>query len=153
MVDPKNDCFYKIDTLYSVSLNPPDQHQYFSKPKRFSMFYDFCNTQLLRMGGRYVFYIELSEPHGFHTALSFKGPRLHLHGFVWFEDVTSLRGFLAAGYYNLTRWTSTDFDTVGDPLVWKRYMRKQKVVPVRYRKITNHFSGMQEPTQLANTSE
>ncbi len=91
------------------------------------------------MGGRYVFYIELSEPRGFHTALEFKGPRLHLHGIVYFEDKTSLRSFLRAGYYSLTRWTSTDFDTITDLSVWKSYIQKQSIVPKRYCKVTNIF--------------
>ncbi len=150
MVDPPN-VFYKVGDLYSVTLNPPNQHQYFGKPKRFSLFYDFVNTQLLRIGGRYVFYIELSEPRGFKTAREFMGPRLHLHGIVWFEDKASLRSFLSAGYYSLTRWTSTDFDTIDNIKVWKKYIQKQSVVPKRYRKVTNVFvSDMQGPAQLAN---
>ncbi len=143
MVDPENgevkEAFYGIGTKYSVTLNPPDDHQYFNSGNRFSKFYDFVQKMLLTMGGRYVFFIELSEPRGFHPQGKFKGPRLHLHGIVYYEDKQQLRQFLCSGYYGLTRWTATDIDTISDMTVWKQYIQKQSIVPKRYRKVTNIY--------------
>ncbi len=141
MIDPP-DGFYVIGEKYSVTLNPPDNHQYFGKKDRFHLFYNFVNEQMLMLGGRYVFFIELSEPNGFHTALSFKGPRLHLHGIVWFEDGASLRTFLNTGMYSLTRWTALDFDIIDDMSVWKKYIQKQKIVPKRYRTVRNVYTDI-----------
>ncbi len=139
--DPPNENFYQVGKKYSVTLNPPNCHQYFGKPLRFSLFYDFVNTHLVQMGGRYVFYIELSEPRGFKPCGEFMGPRLHLHGIVYFETKEQLRMFLESGYYSLTRWTSTDMDTIDDLPKWKEYIRKQRVVPSRYRKVANVYGN------------
>ncbi len=143
MIDPPNassESYYTVETKYSCTLNPPDNYQMFGNVDRFAHFYKFVSKHLLQLGARYHFIIELSEPRGFKTAHKFTGPRLHLHGIVWFDDRTMLRRFLSTGYYSLTRWTATDFDTIKDMDTWKAYISKQHIVPKQYRIVKSKFT-------------
>lgn len=134
--------FYQLKTLYSVTLNPEDSHQYYGEPPldRIRKFHNFCNVNMLQTGGIYRMVIEISEPRDFQPQGKYKGPRLHMHGTIRFDDNDQLLHFLSYGYYMLTRWTSTKFDTTDGTPAWYNYCNKQHVVPEEYRYITNDMA-------------
>ncbi len=119
--------FYKTRTNYSLTLNPIDKHQFFGKPDRLRKFRSFVYENLLCFKCKYHLEIELSEPRGFQLK-GYAGPRLHLHGWFSFATKRELAEFLMTGYYNLTRWTSVDIDTINDLPKWKGYCSKQKLI-------------------------
>ncbi len=144
MIDQKS--YFQLGTWYSMTLNPPNVYQYLGKTNRVERFYEFVSKQLLQIGCQYDLFIEISEPHAFHAQGEFTGPRLHLHGIIKFITKRELRNFLFTGYYSLTRWTSTDIDTIADMTIWKKYISKQKVIPRSYRRIRTYQTSLASPS-------
>ncbi len=115
--------FFKVNTWYSLTLNPPNKHQFLGHVDRFKRFRNFCYENLFILKS-YEMFIEISEPRGFHIK-GYEGPRLHLHGRVRFNSNKELAQFLLNGYYKLLRWSSVDIDTINDADTWSAYCTKQ----------------------------
>ncbi len=127
MVDPQEN-YFQTNIKYSITLNPIDKYQFFGRPNRFARFRNFIYENLFILKEiEYEFFIELSEPKGFHTQ-GYSGPRLHLHGTILFPRKQSLTKFLLHHYYALLRFTSVDIDTITDTAVWYSYCTKQKLI-------------------------
>lgn len=121
------DPYYVKDKLYSITLNPTDKYQYFGKIGRFKLFRSFIFQEIQhwsQMGIDYELYIEISEPRGMKVP-PYRGPRLHLHGYINFKTISSIGYFLSLGYYKLLKFTSVDIDTIADPKAWLSYCKKQ----------------------------
>ena len=124
---------------YSLTLNPDDKHQYFGKADRLQQFRTFIHNALLMLGAfhvKYHLYIELSEPKT-NAKWSKNGPRLHLHGILYFGSTLSIKNFLLDGIYNLTRWCNYDLDTIEDMSIWHTYCIKQQHI-MKTDPICNH---------------
>ncbi len=126
--------YYKLDTYYSITINPIDKYQFYTNPTRFERFRNFVYENMISTKMEYELYIEISEPHGMKTQ-GYTGPRLHLHGYLLFRNGTELRQFLLSGYYKLLRFASVDIDTIADRQVWKTYCTKQHLF--HNRRISN----------------
>ncbi len=131
--------FYKLGVDYSITINPSDSHQYFGNPYRLKKFYQFTERQMLSTAGQYQLFLELSEPHTFKTQ-GYSGPRLHYHGIITFHTKLQLSTFLMVSYYLITRWAALEIDTIADPEYWELYVKKQRLIPKRYRTLN---SGLQ----------
>ncbi len=125
--------FYMVGQCYSITLSPSDKYQWFGNRKRLELFQNHLSVELLHLTMKYQMYLEISEPHEARPAGSYKGPRLHLHGWMNFSSADEILQFLISGYYRLTRWCSVDIDKVNDKAVWLAYCTKQRVIPARYR--------------------
>jgi len=124
---PKLQNYYKLQTPYSITLNPVDRYQYHGFEDRYQKFRRNAYSRIASLKQNLMLYIEISEPH--QMILQGKaGPRLHMHGTIQFDNKDDLRRFLLSGLYLLTRWTSVDIDTIADPKIWLRYMTKQRLL-------------------------
>ncbi len=123
MVD-KLENFFKVNTWYSVTLNPIDKHQFCHKVDRYDKFHQFMYEQLSYLKCTYEFFIEISEPRGMHIK-GYMGPRLHLHGKVRFKSRVEIAHFLLRDYYRLLRFCSVDIDSIDDLRKWYKYCTKQ----------------------------
>ncbi len=121
---PQN--FYKTKTPYAITINPIDQHQYFSSAQRMIQFRDFIYEQTMSWKWKYEMFIEISEPRNMKTH-GYSGPRMHLHGFFVFRNTKELAMFLLHGYREITRYASIDIDTISDHPKWMEYCAKQKL--------------------------
>lgn len=123
--NPKN--YYLLNTPYAITLNPIDKYQYLGSQSRLSKFRNHVYENLINLNPDYHFVIEISEPRSFQKQ-GYAGPRLHLHGVIIFKTSKQLHKFLMNDYYNLTRWTSIDIDTINDMTIWSQYCFKQKII-------------------------
>lgn len=129
--------FYKINTIYSVTLNPTDKYQFFGNELRFRKFRNFVYEHTIGLHCDFNLIIEISEPHEFKIA-QYKGPRLHLHGTLYFANTKCLGKFLMHDYYKLLRWTSVDIDTIDNLDTWHDYMMKQHLI--KYNHLSNSLT-------------
>lgn len=134
MVDP-NDNFYKINTNYSVTLNPVDKYQFFGRIDRYQKFHTFMYDNFLSFVGKYELFIEISEPRGMKIQ-GYGGPRLHLHGTISFKSKKQIKWFLLYGYYKILRYSSFDIDTIDDLTKWRIYCTKQTIL--KHNRIASH---------------
>jgi len=119
--------FYLIGTLYAVTLNPCDVHQYILKPDRKTKIKTLYREILETCNCRYHFKLEFSEPRGMRVKDYF-GPRLHFHGLIRFDNKEQLHDFLFKTYHMLCKYGSLDIDICNDPSVWMDYINKQKII-------------------------
>lgn len=127
---PDTSLTYTESTLYSVTIQPNDQYQFFRTPERYSKFHELYDSKFKRLFQkfkiRYQFRIELSEPIG---DIDTNGPRLHLHGllelkttshvFLWLCDL--LPDLLHNG-----RVTVHQIDSLQKFNGWLAYISKQQ---------------------------
>lgn len=110
------------ETKYSITINPSDRIQYYSKPGRLNMIHKrmvrivnsmkhWCDVEL---------YPEYSFSENSHATKS-EGPRLHYHGTIQIKD---LDYFLELGYTALKDVSQFEIDTIEDPDVWDTYCKK-----------------------------
>lgn len=118
--------FYKQKQIYSITINPMDNYQFYFKKNRYCRFRSFMYETLLKWMGEYTMYIEISEPRGFQKQ-GYAGPRLHLHGTFQFKSPHEIGYFLLYMYPSLCKIGTVDIDTVKDPKVWLKYCTKQHI--------------------------
>jgi len=123
-------CYFKLNTLYSITLNPSDKYQFHNTPYllRYKKFRNYLYEQLLPITCKYTIYIELSEPHQNITSGNI-GPRLHAHGLLEFTKKKQLTKFLLSDMYRLLRTMYVDIDTVESLPIWLKYCTKQQLLP------------------------
>jgi len=131
-------CFYNTNVLYSITLNPHNNHQFHGHEKRYRRFRNYMYQNLLSLHGEYEIFIEYSEPRGMQVQ-GRTGPRLHAHGTLLFKSKKDLAHFLMTDYYKLLRWTSVDIDICSDPKVWYNYCTKQKLH--KSVRLSNYIQG------------
>ena len=120
----------KTKTYYSITLNPSDKSQFLGNPNRYSKFHTRIYNILIDLKVQYDLNIEISEPSGMKTQ-GYSGPRLHLHGIIYFKTREQLQNFLLKGYYEITRISSIDIDTIENLQTWSDYCQKQHILPKR----------------------
>lgn len=134
--------FYKVKQLYSITINPCDKHQYLGKPNRLSSFYNFIYERTMiwvNHGVDYYFKVEISEPHqGLRQGYS--GPRYHLHGMIYFTNKNAVLWFLEQEIYRICKYAILDIDTIESVNTWVTYMQKQKIIPNKYRNLSNYIT-------------
>lgn len=119
--------FYLIGTLYAVTLNPCDVHQYILKPDRKTKIKTLYREILETCNCRYHFKMEFSEPFGMRLK-DYYGPRLHMHGLIRFDNKEQLHDFLFKTFHLLCKYGTLDIDICNDPSVWMEYINKQKII-------------------------
>lgn len=134
MADSTDKEFYKVNKLYSVTLNPVDQSQFLGKLDRYKKFHTRIYNVLMDVGCKYDLYIEISEPRSTKNKEMFlqgyAGPRLHLHGIIQFTTRKMLQKFLLQGFYKITRISSLAIDHIDNLEQWHKYCTKQHILPV-----------------------
>ncbi len=125
--DKKLECYYKVGQFYAITINPCDKYQFFGRINRCKRYHNFIYEQFLQFKCDYLLYIEISEPRGMHTQ-GYNGPRLHMHGTIYFENRKQLGWWLVEGYYKLLRFAAVDIDTIEDLPKWDAYCRKQNLI-------------------------
>lgn len=124
----KCELYYIPDKVYSITVNPTDEFQYFKKPNRLDKFVDTV-SEYFRGDDDYVeykLYVELSEPRG--CLVGHRGARLHLHGIFKLKSNKAVRHFLL---FTLSKWLSLgmiDIDVCNDSMVWDTYCKKQQSI-------------------------
>jgi len=119
--------FYSIGTLYAVTLNPCDVHQYILKPDRRTKIKTMYREILDTCNCKYHFKLEFSEPRGMRVKDYF-GPRLHFHGIMRFDNKEQVYEFLNKTFHLLCKYGTVDIDICNDLTVWLEYINKQKVI-------------------------
>lgn len=144
-IEQKMELFYKKNTIYSITINPDDKHQYYGSLNRLEKVRGFVYEQLLCLRGYHIdysIYMELSEPksNAYNKVTkrqqSPSGPRYHYHGIIGFRSTLSVRRFLDTVMYNLSRWCIYDIDSIGDASIWKKYCKKQQHI-IKQPPLTN----------------
>lgn len=118
--------YYRVGVSYAITLNPPDEYQFFGNPDRLKRFRSFVYEQFLAFPADWRLWIEVSEPRGMHTCKK-NGPRLHCHGWIRFQTNAQIGHFLLHSFYALLRWTAVDIDTIADMTHWVAYCEKQRL--------------------------
>lgn len=124
----KLDLKYKKNTVYAVTIQPDDKHQYFRSPTRFSKFLDHMNSLLVPLISSkidFYFIIELSEPIGTVTG---QGSRLHLHGVINLKATESVYRFLLNHLSDFLLCGRLEISEVHDLDAWWTYIHKQKTI-------------------------
>ena len=131
MIDPKYTTKLHPDTAYSFSYNPSNNYQYFQPPNamvsqeiRLTEYKKYHQKALQFLQDNEIEYfmnLECSEP--------IKGenlsPRLHGHGFIYFNNTKAVRWFLLYGIQYLTKIASIEIDTIENVTAWVTYCNKQ----------------------------
>lgn len=114
--------------LYCITLNPSDKQQYFRSPLRLQRFKEYIKAKLLVLKAiheiDYFFRIELSEP--LDNATCERGPRLHVHGFIYLENPKQVRSFLLTGWSSLAEDANIKIKRCTDSSGWAKYCEKQR---------------------------
>lgn len=103
----------KLDTMYSLSINPEQQH--FAETKRVDEMK--CHLQELVNGlsGLVDGYMECSS-----------GGRLHFHGTILFKSLDGLEHFYLFDVPSIKHLATVEMDTIEDMDKWDEYCEKNK---------------------------
>ncbi len=129
--------FYKINTWYSITINPCDKYQFFGNIDRLQKFRNYFYELFVSNWCQYEMFIELSEPRG-TLIYKYQGPRLHLHGKIKFSGKAMMIAFLLDGVRRLCHVGSIDIDSIDDTDVWLTYCTKQKHLHSRITRLSNY---------------
>jgi len=128
------ECFYLVDTVYSITINPENRYQYFLKPDRIKLCKKTVESLLYSGSGvlhniTYTLHMEISEPRG-ALKNGYDGARLHFHGIVSFPHKSDILYFLMVVQRMLCKIGNIKIDTCPDIEVWHKYCAKQKLLDV-----------------------
>jgi len=128
----KSECFYKVNTFYSITINPENHYQFFSKIDRKHLvkkfFYDVLRKHLQTLHNiKYKLYVEVSEPRDI-LKYGYDGPRVHFHGTVFFSNRADIEYFLLFQIRALCKHASCEIDTIKDLGIWLQYCKKQDLL-------------------------
>jgi hypothetical protein len=105
----------KLDTKYTFTVSPCDDHQYFNEDDREEKFRKLFKMYFKKWININVFlYPELS-PRG----------RLHFHGTIMFKTEKSIKKFFLFYVSDILRKSQIEIDTIGDADTWRIYCSKQ----------------------------
>lgn len=119
-------CYYKLDTIYTLSLNPSEHHQFLGKPNRLRLFHAHMREVYSALTCEYETYIEVSEPYG-KQQHGYLGPLLHTHGVIRFKTHTQLLTFMLLSYHHLCKYGRIEIGKSTDE--WSHYCTKQHIIP------------------------
>lgn len=126
----------QIDTLYSITINPDDCHQYYGFPDRMDKLHKYWSKYFEKFSWRYNLYAEFSNP---SNSKSF--PRYHFHGLILFKSYKQLQRWYTRIQFELAKVAYFDFDTYDHTEHWKIYCRKsQDVMPLICEHDTHYTS-------------
>lgn len=113
---------------YALTIKPNNKAQFFGLQSREAKFDKLISDFLINnqiQGMKYLLFTELSEP--LTPNADSNGPRLHLHGFIFFEDNRSIKQFLMRySYLMLAQLGTYELDTVNDIDYFLQYCQKQQ---------------------------
>jgi len=125
------------DTLYTFSLNPDDDHQFWKENnslQRELKFTDFWRKFLER-------YLTPVAQYDIHLEVSRLG-RLHFHGTIQFKDI---KEFYLYTLHWMLHICQIEIDTIKDPLVWKEYCTKQNLL--KFNLVSTQFKVVLTPIE------
>lgn len=130
MIEKKNKTpFYKINKLYSITINPDDKHQgVIYKPYNRIGYVKKLILDILHDCEYFkmCLNVDISEP----KKLNGNYPRIHFHGIFMFTDIHDILNFQLNFLYKVSRFSNIDIDECNDFELWKAYCKK-------YNKILN----------------
>ncbi len=126
---------YEVGQIYSLTMSPHDTCQYFGK-ERLDLFRRRFFKLFSSAWCDHVLYTEISEPHGLLLHKN-QGARLHVHGFIRFNNTTQILNFLLIYLRKLCQTGRIAIDVPTDITEWRVYCTKQTLIPKKYRILTN----------------
>lgn len=120
----------KKDTLYSFTLNPDDQHQYYGEADRLHKVLKYHTKLFQRHCWEYELYPEISTPMDSKTK-----PRIHFHGFIAFRNTQQLLKWYEVIHYDLGKFAYFDLDTVADVDYYYKYSIKNALLMGKFADI------------------
>lgn len=117
--------FYVKGKWYSITLNPSDKYQYVGHTQRLIKVQNMLNELMLALRADKIHYrysIDISEPREVVTTSI--GPRIHLHGRIFFQTRKSIEMWLVKHMYDISRTCYLNIDTCDDIEIWDRYSDK-----------------------------
>lgn len=132
--------YYRLNTTYSITINPHDKYQFFDKEDRHIKFFNYWHSKsidLLNNEIDYYLVMEISEPHN-EIKYNYSGPRLHFHGWIRFRSARGRACFLLYCLGNIAKHAYTSIDTIEDNEVWYDYCHKQNIF--KNRILTNYIN-------------
>lgn len=123
---------YKPGIVYTLTINPNDQHQYMTCPKkslgdydRLEQFRTFAQNLITSISINGIICnmnIDVSSP--FQKSEKKSCARLHLHGCIYFSDVTAIQWFHLYGATYIFDIGTMEMDTIDDFDTWIDYCTK-----------------------------
>ncbi len=121
-----NQCEYRNKIKYSFSINPNDEHQWFGCCDRIRKTQSYVILRLKNLipedVAKWQLYPEISMP---QWKPDTKGPRIHYHGYITFNDSVQ---FLSDCFYVLSQLFNFKIDYINDEAYYKWYTTKDKDV-------------------------
>ncbi len=126
--------FYKVGEIYSITLNPSNDYQFFNRIDRLGLVKELYTKQLkigqlVHHNIQYKLYVEISEPRG-SCKCKYDGPRVHFHGTVTFKTKNDLTYFLLFQFRRICKLGTLDIDTIKDKKHWLKYCTKQHILNI-----------------------
>lgn len=124
--DDESKFTYTKHTIYEITINPDDKHQFVNKrDTRVHNVQQFLR-ELLEGQEDTVFHLfpEVSMPQYGNQSKN-RYARVHFHGIILFKTDMAIRKFLLDCWHRLTSCTSIQLNTFR-PDHWTEYCRKQK---------------------------
>ena len=135
---------YQKGTLYAITINPDDKHQFVDEPDRLEKITKYWTKLLQKYSLEYNLYAEISTP---KNSKSF--PRYHFHGIISFRTRGHLRRWYNNTYRELSKISYFDIDTIDDILHWQTYCSKNeaimKTIVDKY-----HYTSLYPPAMTSN---
>lgn len=126
---------YQVGTLYSITINPDDSHQYIDDPDRLDKLRRYWSKHLAKYSWEYNLYAEFSTP---NNSKSF--PRYHFHGIIMFRTKGQLRRWYNSTYRQLSKVSYFDIDTIADIEYWQSYCQKNQSIMTMIDKESHYIS-------------
>ncbi len=137
-MEKKKDIFYKVNKLYSLTINFNDNHQFpridnpFRKASKLSeLIHEYIDDEDVR----YLLHFDISEPREMKLGTY---PRIHLHGCIKFKTTNGIRNWLLKSCRLLSQIAYMQIDTIGENVdIWQQYCSKYdhitNFMPIRSR--------------------
>lgn len=120
----------EIGTIYSITINPDQQHQFYGDPDRFKKTHKYWSKCFQRYEWEYLLYPEISSPHD-----SLKLPRIHYHGLVCFRNVNQLLSWYSCIHYDLAKFSYFDMDIWDGRSTYILYSKKNEKLMSKFCKM------------------
>lgn len=130
LFDPE-ECKYRLNTLYEITINPSDQHQFFTDKDRLNKCYNRTVGLIRSLNIKDIeIYTEISEKNnGMVSKEKAKHVipynRIHFHGTLKFLTNNELIEFLLQGWVSLVKFGSIQISPYRKEY-WTKYINKQQ---------------------------
>ncbi len=139
MTEKTIEIFYRVNKIYSITINPNDKHQfthivnYYNRIKKVKSFVRECFGD---EGIHFCLHLDISEPRQLKKGTY---PRIHFHGVIMFKNKEAILSWLVHTSIMLSQMAYVDIDSL-DPISknkWFKYCMKYdhitNVMPIQHK--------------------